>query len=263
MNIAEIELASRSAWPALEEQDSECGLLRYAAGVSRRANSMSPSLMIQPDPAAIITTSENFFRRRRQPSIVRVITPHAHLATSTYLLDCALAEASYRCEAPTAVMVRPFTGNEAFASVRDAGNVQVLERVRWLQAWYDVKSRSAVHCQVHQKMLARISDPGCFVAHIDSAGEVSATAMAVLSGSALGIYGVATRGNKQRQGLATRLIAQLLDWGRAQGASYAYLQVESANAAAIKLYQKLGFGEYYNYWYRVKPMTSMTTMEHQ
>ncbi|HAJ77077.1 MAG TPA: hypothetical protein DCM64_11565 [Gammaproteobacteria bacterium] len=44
----------------------------------------------------------------------------------------------------------------------------------------------------------------------------------------------------------------LLRWGCTQGATYAYLQVESDNHAAVNLYRKYGFAELYSYWYRVK-----------
>lgn len=260
MNIADIELASRNAWPALEEQNTDCGVLRYAAGVSRRANSMNPCPGYQYDAQTIISTSEAFFSQRQQPSIVRVIAPDSRLDTTTYLLDCALGAASYQCEAPTAVMVKSLAAADISAPA-GAKQIRELERCRWLAHWYALKSQPTAACQVHQKMLARISDPGCFVAHFDVSGAVLATAMAVRSASALGIFGVATGAAFRRRGLAAALVRHLLAWGQEQGASYAYLQVETANVAAINLYRALGFSEYYSYWYRVKPMDTATTMK--
>jgi ribosomal protein S18 acetylase RimI-like enzyme len=54
----------------------------------------------------------------------------------------------------------------------------------------------------------------------------------------------------RRQGLGTRLVQILLDWGRSQRARVAYLQVMLANDAALSLYAKIGFAEAYQYWYR-------------
>ena len=57
----------------------------------------------------------------------------------------------------------------------------------------------------------------------------------------------------ENQGIASKLIAHLLGWGRDRGAQQAYLQVSIHNLPAIGLYKKLGFEEKYLYWYRVKP----------
>ena len=51
MNIQEIELASRFAWPALEEQELPYGVLRYSSGYSKRANSLNLLPGIQAEPA--------------------------------------------------------------------------------------------------------------------------------------------------------------------------------------------------------------------
>ena len=44
----------------------------------------------------------------------------------------------------------------------------------------------------------------------------------------------------------------LLHWGKQHGAEYSYLLVVLGNAPAIKLYDKIGYEEIYQYWYRVK-----------
>ena len=53
------------------------------------------------------------------------------------------------------------------------------------------------------------------------------------------------------RGLGRAVTAAMLDWARAQGSAYAYLQVNADNAPAIRLYRTLGFTDAYAYHYRI------------
>ena len=53
----------------------------------------------------------------------------------------------------------------------------------------------------------------------------------------------------RRRGLGTALGAALMAWGASHGADEAYLHVRAGNAAAIGLYQKLGFVEHHRQRY--------------
>jgi N-acetylglutamate synthase len=64
-----------------------------------------------------------------------------------------------------------------------------------------------------------------------------------------GIHGMRTLASARRQGLAARLMRELLQSAAEQGATWAFLQVESANAPAIALYERLGFACAWKYWY--------------
>ncbi len=249
MNMNEIEIASRRAWPALEEHETPAGVLRYAAGVSRRSNSMNPLCDRSVDAVSVIQSSEDFFAPRKLPSVVRVTAPLGHMSASQYLLDGMLQERGYRMESPTMVMVAPVqAGSERVEA-------PAYSQQQWLEAWYRVKAMPTESLSVHAAMLARIEDPHYLALRFNALSAPLATALAVHSQNCLGLFGVATAEQARRQGQAQSLLRELLAWGAGRGARYAYLQVETANMAARQLYEKHGFQEAYSYWYRVKNLS--------
>lgn len=75
-----------------------------------------------------------------------------------------------------------------------------------------------------------------------------AVAIGVEDRELLGLYCVAVAADHRREGIGTLLVRHLLS---ASTASTAYLQVEEDNAAAIAMYERLGFREAYRYCHRV------------
>ncbi len=248
MDIDQLELAARKAWPALEELESKHGVLRYAAGASRRANSLSPSVVGMRAPARLMQMSESWFYPRGLPSILRVIAAGTGCEPHASRLDRFLARAGYQQAAITLVMTRQVTRLAQIQSV----SCEELSLTGWLQAWYRIRSQSLDDFNTHLQMLSLITEPHCFVVARDASGIARASALGVLSDGLLGIYGVATQSESRRQGLAVALLIQLINWASSHGARSAYLQVELANRPAIDLYRKLGFQETYRYWYRYK-----------
>lgn len=68
-----------------------------------------------------------------------------------------------------------------------------------------------------------------------------ATGTGVLSDDWLLIEGLVVAPDRRRRGLASGVLAELLDWGASRGARTAMLHVETANAGAIALYERHGF----------------------
>ena len=83
-------------------------------------------------------------------------------------------------------------------------------------------------------------------------GRILGCGLGVTQGKHLGIFDIVIAPDHRGQGHGTRLINALLAWGQAQGAQTAYLQVMCNNEPALRLYEKLGFQEKYQYWYRIK-----------
>jgi len=252
MDINTLELAARKAWPALEEQESELGVLRYAAGISRRANSLSPSPTGLRDPARLLQLSESWFYSRGLPSMVRIIDAGDDAAACRLQLDQSLAVAGYEQEAPTALMVRSL---ETRVGRRPESGEQV-SLAGWLRAWHGIRNQSLNDVKILERMLGRIDAPHVYLQWRNSSAGIVATGMGVISGGWLGIFGIATAPGSRRQGLAAALIGQLVHWGSSNGATSVYLQVEQANRPAISLYHKLGFQQAYRYWFRRKAPVS-------
>lgn len=65
----------------------------------------------------------------------------------------------------------------------------------------------------------------------------------------VGFRGIEVAPEHRRQGLGLAVLAALLEWGAERGATTAYLQVLGDNAAALGLYEGLGFTTHHAYRY--------------
>jgi len=89
----------------------------------------------------------------------------------------------------------------------------------------------------------------------DSSGRAEARVGDLASGYAgcdgdwVGLGGLWVDPDHRRQGLGLAVVGALIDWGAAQGATTAYLQVLADNEPAIALYDRLGFREHHRYRY--------------
>jgi len=90
-------------------------------------------------------------------------------------------------------------------------------------------------------------------AEVSSACDAVAEGAAALDGDWLGIHDLAVDPAHRRRGLARATVAALLEWGVEQGASTAWLHVETDNAAAQALYASLGFAVHHRMRYLTLP----------
>jgi GNAT superfamily N-acetyltransferase len=85
----------------------------------------------------------------------------------------------------------------------------------------------------------------------DANGTAVACAQLVVEDDMAGLYDVFTAPAWRGQGIAHELCGHLLTLAAKQGAAIGYLQVAQENAAARKVYARLGFVEGYGYHYRM------------
>ena len=252
MNIIEIEQASRFSWPSLEEQQLPIGVFRYAAEANRCLSTVTPNLEIWVDPQEMKVKTEKFFKKRNLPPKVRLLKGSPIDPLQLGILDDSLKIAGYCLEAPSRMMALNLDPYESESQVCPHGDGHYSAPNDWVRAWHHLRKRDHDLLPIHRVTLAKITDPCCFLLFQDYLSRPVASGFAVLHNGALGIHGIATSKHNLREGYATKLVNQLLHWGKRKGARYAYLQVESANVTALNLYTKLGFNEVYKYWYRAR-----------
>ena len=105
--------------------------------------------------------------------------------------------------------------------------------------------------------VVRALPPALPTARLESAGPgvVRAVVDDVAAGFAayaddwVGFRGLEVAPTHRGRGLALAVMAALVEWGTAQGATTAYLQVLGDNTAARRLYEPLGFAPHHSYRY--------------
>ncbi len=245
MDISGIETLERrafAAWPALRTVTRDGWVMRFAAGHTKRANSINPVAAGPGDLAARIAAAEADYAAAGLPPVFR-ITPLAEAG-----LDDALAARGYAAFDESLVMAGSLPPGAADPEVTiDADPIAS----GWLADFGRATEADSKSLATLAHMFAhRVTGTG--FARLTRNGTPLAFAMAVPENGDLGFFEVLTVAQARGQGLARRTLRTCCAWAAAQGATRAYLQVTASNAAAIALYRKLGLATVYRYFYRMR-----------
>jgi len=239
-----IEELSLNAWPALENIFYDGWVLRFANGYSKRANSVNPLYPSQEDVYQKIRSCEEYYGRKRLPTIFK-ITPEAFPSD----LDNILAQSGYRKIDCMSVHVlsladAPRPSMNAVSVENDASDC-------WLDHYCLLNGTHTDNRATLKKILENIVSPKFFVL-LQGEDGVAACGMGVLERGFIGLFNIVVDARVRRQGFGEQLVLNMLNLGRKSGAQQAYLQVAQHNFPALRLYERIGFKEMYQYWYRVK-----------
>jgi N-acetylglutamate synthase len=249
-----VEVAEHRAlgsWPAVEVERIGEWVLRASGGFSARAN----SALLLGDPGApwdeAVSRVVAFYRRRDLPVWVQAMHGSAELDR---LLDGGW------------VTARPGEADTGFYLAGVAGAGRAVRRLlpddppvvrlddRASDAWLADDQRALRHRDAARAVLEGPEQVA--FASVDEAGLVVAKGRGALSHGAdpwLGITDVWVHPDHRRRGLAAVVLGSLLEWAAEQGAATAYLQARQDNAAAVALYDRLGFTRHHSYRYLRAP----------
>ena len=235
-----IEEASLNAWPALQQTVYDGWVLRFSQGFTKRANSVNALCPSTIDTGQKIAFCEARYREQGLPPIFR-ITPFAPAD-----LDPMLEDGGYK-KIDTTLVLHLDLGR-CMVPLTEPLHEAIIDE--WLPIYCRLSNSSLDAHRVHREILETITGTH-YLASLVVSGEPVSCALGVLEGGFFGLFDVVTALTRRNKGHATTLLSSMLGWACANGAAHAYIQVVETNAAARRLYGKLGYQEVYTYWYRI------------
>jgi N-acetylglutamate synthase len=215
-DIRNLEHAAALAWPGVEHSRVDGWLLRFGHGSTRRANSAVP---LNVSGVGDVRPVIDWYAARGVAPLV---------AAPDRLLRIPPGVPT---DAETIIMA----GELGFASSA------VTTAARPDEDWLRLYRRD-----VPVDVLTAVVDGEVAFGELGGAAVGRAAVTEAPDGTRwVGLSAIRVAEEARRRGLARDLCAALLAWGREQGATRGYVQVLADNAAALRLYESMGFTEHH------------------
>ncbi len=253
-----LEKAANLAWPSLRTAEFDNWICRSSFGYTRRSNSILPpptrplgdlKLSIQ---RVLSYCAENEYAARFK--IVSFLN-YAEEITGI------LVSEGFQEEAPAHVMSAVLSSEMPSADRPLQSQRRGRPNPEWLHAFTEWNQISPEDRGPMRALLEVVPQPRAFLTCADPPAAVG---LGVAVQKDIGLFDLVVDPRQRRKGFGRAVVAQLLEWGRAQGCEYAFLQVLRENEAAISLYKEFGFAHVYDYSYYSQPVgRAENSLKHQ
>ncbi|MCK9421208.1 MAG: GNAT family N-acetyltransferase [Bacteroidales bacterium] len=275
--IRRFEEISNNAWPALQTLQYDGWLLRFANGVTKRSNSVNMLYPSTIDPDEKITFCEGLYTNQGIAPCFKITS-----IADPQDIDLRLEKRGYFIHSHISFQILQFSvlNNVSTdeANRKESGMLDGLKNcdpskppqpenvhhpetvkvtieetinVRWLDEFIRMNGFDPSRKSSYINIMEQTLTPKCLVSVMQGDNTLG-VGLGVLERNFLGLFDIVVGQPYRNTGLGMRIVANILQWGRNQGAEIAYLQVLTDNIPAIKLYKKFGFSEIYQYHYRLK-----------
>lgn len=244
LSLEDLERVMTGAWPPVERAALGAWTLRAGHGFTARANS---ALAVgEPDrslPTAVDAVAEWYTARGLRP-LLTVPYPRGMTLSED---DVAAAAMAAGWSAGEEVLVQSAATRTVVSACGAPGAVELAETMpeEWYAALASVRTapRGAVEAVLHGSPAQR------FALARHGSGDVTAIGRLGVSDGWGGIGAMWVEPGRRRSGLAHTVLGALAREAAALGCVSLHLQVESANAPALALYEQVGFTTHHAYAY--------------
>ena len=222
--IQTIEELALNALPCLQQILDDGWVLRFAEGYTKRANSVTPLYPSTEDLTVKIKRCQAIYHNFNLKSIFR-LTDESRLKT----LDRTLAGLGYQKQDTVSVRTKVIED-----SIGEQNSVITIDNEiseEWLDRYVHAVDLPIQHWNTLSTMLDIVPHPTCY-AMLKDRSRFCSIGLGVLAKDYLGLFFIATVKQQQNKGYGKQLISAMTDWGKSNGATKVYVQVEIKNQPA-------------------------------
>ncbi|MBO0826143.1 MAG: GNAT family N-acetyltransferase [Streptosporangiales bacterium] len=238
--VVQLERVAAAGWPAVDTEPLGEWLLRAAGGFTSRANSaLAIGASGLPFPAAAERVRA-WYAERGLPGRAAVVLPSPE--------DDAFAAAGWTPRDAVLVQTADVAGVlDALPPSPVRADVRPEPSDGWLARY---TARGQVTAEGREVLTG---GPRVGFAHAGDGAEPPGIGRGVVVADWLGVSAIEVDPGARGRGYGKAVTRALFEWGAANGARRAYLQVESGNRPAVALYAALGLRTHHRYRYRFAP----------
>ncbi|MCA1782832.1 MAG: GNAT family N-acetyltransferase [Dermatophilaceae bacterium] len=245
LSVEDLERVMTGAWPPVERAMLGGWMLRAGHGFTARANSaLAVGSPDRPLPAAVDAVAAWYTARALRPQLTVPLPPGVGLATD----DVAAAAVAAGWVAGSPVLAQTAATRSVVTGCADAtALVEVADTMT--DDWYAALARSRAAPRSAAEAVLHGSPTQRFAVLRSGSGAVTAIGRLGVSDGWGGVGAMWVDPDRRGRGLARELLGVLAAEAAALGCVSLHLQVDSANSAAISLYERVGFTTHHTYAY--------------
>ena len=242
IEIKLLEERASNAHVALDMMLYDGWILKFSEGYSHRANSVGLLYPSTIDPEEKIDYCEKRYAEQNLPCTFKLTDRDTEMYER-------LVKRGYREASPSDLMILALQDLPT-----PEGTFRFSDRPseEWLRAYFTFKGYSDPGRQnTIRRMLAKVRVETCFAAVLRDGAIAACASTATERGYAL-LQNVVTDPCLRWQGIGRTVCLAMLSKAKQNGAEWAYLQVDTINTPARRMYDSMGFQILYSYRYMEK-----------